>query len=276
VRVGLSVIVPALRRYLWADFYKSLESSIAGKISYELILVTPHKELPEELKGKKNIKLITDYGSANRCQQIALCHATGKYTRWAADDEIFFENRLGVAIQYYEEKKKSYKDVLLFKFYEGERNAQGIMHTTGLTEMSDWEAYYRLSKACPWLETAYNLGTVSPKYWIFNTALMETEYIKEMGGFDTRFETTFIAHTDLGIRMQNNNSDVILFEKSVTHCSHMPGTSGDHAPIHYAHIINDEPLIKSIYSNPDSKNRINIDINNWESSPKLWSRRFNI
>ena len=90
MRTEVSIILPTIRKYLWNDFYKSLKNSLHRE--FELILVTPHKELTQELKDKENIKLITDYGSANRCQQIALCNATGKYIKWAADDELFYEN----------------------------------------------------------------------------------------------------------------------------------------------------------------------------------------
>ena len=272
MRTQVSIIVPTIRKYLWNDFYKSLQNSLHR--DFELIFVTPHKQLTEELKDKKNIKLITDYGSAGRCQQIALCNASGKYVRWASDDETFFENKLDEVLDFYENNKTSKKDVVLFKFYEGETNSQGVKHTTGLTEMSNWDKYYRIGKSCPWLHESFVLKTVSPNYWLFNTALMETDYLKELGGFDTRFETTFIAHTDLGIRAQNNNSNVLLFDEAVTHCSHMPGTTGDHAPIHYAHILNDEPLIKFIYSKPESRGRVKIDLNNWKQSPKIWGRRF--
>ena len=272
MRTEVSIIVPTIRKYLWNNFYNSLKNSIGR--TFELILVTPHKELTGELKEKDNIKLITDYGSANRCQQIALCHASGEYVRWASDDETFFEGKLEEMIRFYEENKTSYKDVAIFKFFEGERNGEGILHTSGLTEMSNWEAYYRMKKACPWLEDAFKAGTVSPNYWIFNTAFMETKYLKELGGFDTAFETTFIAHTDLAIRAQNNDSKVFLFEDPVSHCGHMPGTSGDHAPIHYASILHDEPLLKNIYSNKESISRIKIDLQNWSKSPKIWERRF--
>ena len=272
MRVELSIIVPAIRKHLWVNFYNSLEKSI--KRSFEVIFVTPHKELPDELKGKKNIRLITDYGSANRCQQIGLCNATGKYIKWTADDKIFFENKMDEVLDFYEKNKTSHKDVAICKFYEGEKNRNGLLHTSGLTEMSNWEEYYRMSKACPWFEDAFKAGTVSPNYWIFNTVFMETKYLKELGGFDTSFETTFIAHTDLGIRVQNNGSKVLLFDGVVSQCTHIPGTSGDHAPIHWAHILNDEPLIKLIYSKPKSKNRIKIDLNNWKNSPKIWERRF--
>jgi len=273
VRTELSVIVPSIRRYFWANFYNSLQASLRNR-SFEVIFVTPHKELPDELKDKKNIKIITDYGSANRCQQIALCNAQGKYLRWASDDETFFENKFDEWLSFYESKKTSYKDISICKFYEGEKNSNGVLHTTGETEMSDWEQYYRIGKACPWLHTAFTNGAVSPNYWIFNTALMETEYIKELGGFDTKFETTFIAHTDFGIRAQNNGTNVHLFGSAVMSCTHMPGTTGDHAPIHYAHILNDEPRIKHIYADPTAVKRTKIDLNNWENSPKIWERRY--
>jgi hypothetical protein len=267
VRVDVTIIVPGLRKYMWDEFYESVKKTLNR--TFEVIIVSPHKTLTEKLKDVPNIKLITDYGSPARCQQIALCHAVGKYVTWCADDCVYFKDKLGEIVDFYEKNRKSYKDIAIFKYFEGECGSNGLKHTSGQTEMSTWD-YYNLKNACPWLSDTHIPGS----YWLLNSGILDTKYAKEIGGWDTQFETMFCAHTDFAIRTQNNNSTYLLFEDPIVNCSHTPGASGDHGPVHFAQLLHDEPLLKQIYWNKDSLKRIKIDLNNWENSPKIWARRF--
>jgi hypothetical protein len=54
----------------------------------------------------------------------------------------------------------------------------------------------------------------------------------------------------------------------------MPGTTGDHAPVHYAQTENDEMLFAVVYSNINSTTRKSIDFDNWQKAPSVWERRF--
>lgn len=69
---------------------------------------------------------------------------------------------------------------------------------------------------------------------------------------------------------------VMLINKPLLNCSWTPGTSGDHGPIHYAQTKNDEGLYQKIYNDPESIERIKINFDNWQHSPELWVRRFNL
>jgi hypothetical protein len=78
----------------------------------------------------------------------------------------------------------------------------------------------------------------------------------------------------MAMRTQRDGAKIHLIDLIMSQCGHMPGTSGDHAPMHYAQLDHDEPLFRSIYSDPNCVNRIKIDINNWKNSPERWVRRF--
>ena len=134
--------------------------------------------------------------------------------------------------------------------------------------MSKW-SYYKISNACSWLNSPF----VPSDYWLLNSGILETTYAKEMGGWDTSFECTFPAHTDFAIRTQNDGSKYVFYDKPLLHCTHTPGITGDHGPVHFGQIQHDEPLLKSIYSNPESAHRTKIDLNNWQNSPDVWVRR---
>ena len=58
----------------------------------------------------------------------------------------------------------------------------------------------------------------------------------------------------------------------------MPGTSGDHAPVHYAQTEHDEKIFQEIYRDPAWKfdaigNCVFLD--DWKKTPSVWERRFN-
>ena len=266
MRTKLSVILPGIRKGHWSFFYDRLKMSLG--CSFELIIVSPY-DLPEDLRDREDIKFVKDFGSAARCQQIGLYHATGELVTWCADDCVFFKDRLGELVHFYELNRKSYRDIAIFKYFEGKCGANGLKHTSGKTEMSTWN-YYRLKNACPWLAGS----SIPGDYWILNSGILDTRYAKELGGWDAQFECTFAAHVDLAIRTQNDGARYMLFEQPLLHCTHTPGPSGDHGPVHYGQILHDEPLLREIYFNKASAGRTNISLENWKDSPEVWTRRF--
>lgn len=262
----LSVILPGIRTSKWVDFYDSVAEAFHD--SFEVIYVSPYP-LPRPLKVYENIKIIEDFGSPARCQQIGLVNCEGEFVTWGADDGFFYKNSLDKAVNYWIENATSDKDIVTCKYFEGDKNQQGVLHTTGKTELSK-DFYYKINHA-DGLRSCF----IPDDYWILNVGIAKTSYVKELGGWDSSFEATAVSHTDFAVRSQRNGSKYFMLENPIFSCDHMPGTSGDHAPIHYAHLMNDEPLFKKIYNSSDCLDRIKIDLDNWKKSPEIWQRRFN-
>jgi hypothetical protein len=256
VKVKLSVILPGIRYKNWAFFYKKLKESYSGKC--ELIIISPY-DLPKILVGHDDIKHIKDYGSPSRCQQIGLTAAAGEYITWGADDGVFIKNKLNEAVNLLEENKTSYKDIVVCKYLEG-NNIDPIMYE---------DKYYKINFFKN-LSSAY----IPNDYWILNVGVVNTKYAKELGGWDTQFEGTTMAHMDFAVRTQRAGSKYYMLKEPILACTHTPGVTGDHAPIHFAQLENDEPLFRRIYNSPDCQNKINIDINNWKNAENRWKRRF--
>ena len=87
-----------------------------------------------------------------------------------------------------------------------------------------------------------------------------------------------MAFCDFGARAQldgcSPNLVGVLFE-----CTHMPGKSGDHAPIHNAQINHDQPLYSKIWQQPappwsPASRDLKLDIDNWKNTEDIWIRRF--
>jgi len=261
----LSVILPGIRVHNWKTFYDSICKSFSGL--FELIIISPYS-LPKELEQFDNIKIIKDLGSPSRCQQIGLENSEGEFITWGADDGYFLDDSLDKVFEYWEKNCTIDTDIITCKYFEGEANQQGILHSTGQTELSK-DFYYKINHA-----NGLRSCFIPDDYWILNVGVIKTSYAKEMGGWDTRFEATSVSHMDFAVRTQRNNSRFFMMKQPIFTCGHTPGTSGDHAPVHYAHTLNDEPLFRKIYNSSSCMDRVKIDLNNWKNSPALWKRRF--
>lgn len=246
----VSIILPAIRKEKWIKHYNSIFSST--KKSFELIIVSPYS-LPQELEDLTNIKFIKDFGSPVRAQQIAANFVEGKYVTWSADDGLFVENAIDNVLDILQDSS-DYKTVVTCKYAEAGN------------QISDKEL--KLNFAYP------NCKNIDPSWLIFNAAIMHTKFFNELGGYNCCYETTAFSHADLAARAQHNGANVIVYNQDILKCEHMPDTTGDHAPIHYAHTLHDQPLYTQKYNSDDIFSK-SVMLDNWKEAPSIWSRRFN-
>lgn len=250
----LSVLCPAIRPINWERLFYSIEKSFSG--DFELILISP-LDLPEELRNEPRIKLIKSFASPMVCQQMALIEARGEYITWAADDGVFCDGALDLA---FSKLDGDYKTVIMGKYIEGDQFGTSMLNNE----------YYILSN-----HKASNFSFIEPGRWMLNVGIVSKKVLEEVGGWDCEFEVCPMAFNDLSIRLQRYGCKYIIQDEIMFRCSHMGGTSGDHAPIHNAQIQHDEPLFWEKFRH-NGHTRIKIDINNHEKQSKVWKRRFNI
>ena len=122
----LSIILPGIRKNNWLKFYESVTKSFDD--TFEIIIVSPYDQLPEEIRSLSGIIHIKDLGSPSRCQQIGLVSCTGEYVTWGADDGYFLPNKLTEAVKFWEDNATSSTDIVTCKYFEGETNQKGIFH----------------------------------------------------------------------------------------------------------------------------------------------------
>jgi hypothetical protein len=249
----LSIIVPGIRPYNWETLYRSTLDSFLSN-DFEMIFIGPY-EPPTFFDDITNIKFIKDFGSPARAMNIGLVNSDSEYTTWAADDGFFY--RYGLYNVYNLMDKSDKKHVITCQYKEGSG------------ETMDSNEYYRINKSVD-----CNGFFIDGNNFIVNVGLINTEYLKDIGGWDSwNFDVAAVSHLDLAIRLHNDNVRMDMY-KQIFECSHMPNDTGDHGPIHYTHILKDIPLLRHIYTCPSSVNRKKIDLNNWESAPDVWSQRF--
>ena len=94
----------------------------------------------------------------------------------------------------------------------------------------------------------------------------------ELGGWDAQnFEATTCAHADLGIRAMKAGAEMVLMDKPMFKCSHLPNRQGDHFAVHNA-MKKDIKTFQKIYEKPND--RITILLDNWKNTEEKWNRRF--
>ena len=255
--VDVSFILPSIRINNWQNLYESIQKSFTLG-SWEVVFVGPYNN-PKQLEFAHNVKCISDWGSPTRCRHIGLLNSTGKWMCYASDDLTLFPGSVDQAFA--RTQKVDYKTIILCKYFEG-----AINNPEMLTDQ-----YYKFG-----YHGAFNYVTqwIPKDYWLIQSGLVTTQLLKEIGGWDWRFEGCAMACSDLAVRLQNYGTKIIVHDSPLGSHTHVPGISGDHAPIHYAQTLHDEPLFNHIYSDLSNLNRTKIDIENWKNSPEKWSRRF--
>lgn len=253
----LSILMPAIRPERWTSLFNSIVNSLESGNNFELILVSPNR-LPETLEGLGNIKYVTDFGSPTRCFNIALEMAEGKYVTWGADDGTYLPGALKKVL----EKLESANDEKL---------------VIALTQMEDQHVYdkefCRINK-----HAQLSSPHIKDDYVLFPTAVMRTKFMEEVGGLDCQFQGHAMAHIDFAIRAQTLGAKVEFEPNLCLKLTHMMGPSGDHGPIHYSQIQEDEPRFRQVYS-VDNTERIHklatpSFVSNWKEQEDVWHWRF--
>ena len=254
----ISIVMPAIRKERWAKFYDSVLDSTSR--SFELIIVGPYA--PDgKLENVSNIKFVKDYGSPTRCANIGLLLCEGPiFFGMMADDAVLQKGVLDRAIDAFLAMPKNIKNIISCKSVEGvdgtEKTIQGL-------------EYYTVNHS-PVTASKY----IPDDWLIMNGAICHTQYIQYLGGLDCSFQGAAMASTDLAIRAQIDGAKMKFYDEVLFDLNHMPGTSGDHAPIHYSQILEDEPMYRVKYSNPLEIIKTKIDIMNWMKADTVWARRF--
>ena len=244
----LSIICPSIRPEGLERLYRSIDIE-----DFEMIAVGPYFD---DYWGENSIYelksvFIKSFRSPNACQMQGLMEATGDFIAHASDDGIFLPGALDYAMSMAEERT-----IVVGKYLEGNEPHLDM----------EKEDYYRFK-----YHKAYRINGVPQNGVIFNCGIISRNLICELGGWDCQFEATTMAHADLGIRAKKRGAEMVLMDQPMFKCSHQPGKSGDHKPIHEA-MKRDIKTFSKIYAKPNDRQVIDID--NWKNTEEKWRRRF--
>ena len=246
----LSVFLPTIRTHLLEKWYDSLCES-CNRHDFEVIFCGPF-DIPSTLTTKDNVKFIKDYGNPTRAAHLAALQAEGEYLYHTVDDILFYEGVVSEELDYIDPSS-----VVAMRYNEG------VDHSGKELPFSYWYA----AIAYP------NWPGVNQSWGIGIHFIMTTSMFRDYGGFDCRFEYLNHSTHDLLFRIQKNRGVSYRVSKRVASTADwMPGTSGDHAPIHYAQTTHDEGMFQSLWLHGNNNSKIDID--NWNEQEDVWQRRF--
>lgn len=252
----LSVLVPSIRKENLQRLYESIGDALKLS-SWEMVIIGPYG-LPDILKDVYNVRFIEDWGPPLRAQQRGLVEAQGDYISWAADDGWYLPNSLDRAFELLE--GKDYKTVIMGKYQEGDRKDDHM----------ETDKYYILNNHDG--SRAYFLPENT---YMLNCGVISRQILLELGGWDAnQFWVCPIGYNDLAIRLQKYGCPFIIQQEMMFACTHLPGETGDHGPIHNTQVYRDQPMYQEIYNHPYFSKRISIDVNNWQKAPAKWDARF--
>ncbi len=250
----LSVLVPSIRPQNLLRLYDSILS--ACSYDFEMVVASPFP-LPDDMKFD-NVKLVHTMRAPLAAQQEALTHASGEYISWASDDGYYLPGSIDISFRLLE--GKDYKTVIMGKYQEGERK----------NDHMEKDDYYILNNHHG--SQAYFLPE---NMFMLNCGIISRQILLELGGWDSKnFWVCPIGYNDLAIRLQKYGCKFIIQQEMMFECSHMPGETGDHGPIHRIQVFRDEPMYKEIYNHPYFSKRLAINIDNWKESPAVFENRF--
>ncbi len=257
----LSIFLAGIRPHNWLALYNSIPNATTlSKEEYELVIVSPY-DLPPELEGIDNVRIIKDKGCPTRCYQLGLLHSQGEYVVWAADDGVFSPT---LAIdKAFEMRPNNHKGIVTFRYLEGSPEKRIYCQ---MQHPNWWNlGHHPLLANAPYAPNHYLLIMLG---------LMRRDYLMEIGGWDCIFEHVGLGCVDMSIRLQNDGAEVVLGEKLIE-TSLCKGSSGDHGPINAAH-KGDKGVFNSTYHDAVSSGKSSIDFDNWKQAPAVWPRRFSL
>jgi hypothetical protein len=252
----ISLTMPAIRQHLWSDFYESAARSCSNH-SFELVIASPF-DLPDSLKDKTNIVHIKDYGNPSRATQLANIAATGDLIYNCVDDGVFTNHALDWVVDYFK-RNCGELDVVNMRYREAPNGDGGVF------PLESWKAGFHGDLRLP---------GINPEWGIALHFVMKRQTYLDFGGIDCEFEYSNHGIHDLMFRLQAAGGCIHPSELDGLNCTHLPGESGDHAPIHKAQTFHDGPRFANIYKSPTAAHdRKCLDLENWKSQSEVWDKR---
>lgn len=266
MKKDVSILIPTIRSKNLIKLYRSIELA-CQKYTFEVVFVGPYL-IPDELLKKPNVKYIHSYANPTISFQMAahLCNAEFIYN--ITDDGLVQPSVIDEAISFFRTTLLD-KDMINMIYAEGFLDVNTLSPLGELTQKfpdSYWVADSHQDLKLPGIPGYYK---TAPHF------LMKYEYFAVLGGLDCRFEHVNMNLHDLAFRIQADGGRVVFSSNVAFYCSHVPNQTGDHLPIHDAHFLNDLPIFRSIYSQPNILNKRKIlDFDDWKNYPSVWTRRF--
>ena len=251
----LSILVPGIRPHNWTRLYNSIDSQMEG-IRWSIVFVGPF-DPPVELANKPNLIYEKSYDRPTVAVQKGMQLCDGHFIYHTVDDGYCLPNSLKPALQLAQEHNTHFANVVNGTYKEG----ADFNGNSWLPEA--WTAGFHSDLRLP---------LINPAWKISLQPIMRTETFFDIGGFNCQFEYLNHAFHDMIFRLQRLGGTILDSPTEICCAGHMPGTTGDHAPIHNSQTGPDQLLFNLMYSTTEPPTH--IDYNNYRIYEGVWERRF--
>lgn len=256
----LDVIIPGINTDKWLPLMDSIMVS-GNKYNPKCIFVGPKE--PENIINNNNYSFIQDFGSPARALQIGLTACNNQFVTFTVDDGLVNPEILNETVDYLLDK--DYKTIVNLHYTEGEDYKRGQD-----PRQQDPDGFYNARTHNDLKVRGVKEGWPQGQFY-----MMSTRYLKELGGFDCRFEAVNFNVHDLTFRALKDGATFIKYldrNRYFTNLECIYGRTAETSPIIAAYQQNDLPLFKELWK--DDSRPVYIDINNWQLAPAKWPRRY--
>lgn len=248
----LTIVSVGIRNEQWPRLVKSIATGIK-KYTYEIILVGP-RQLPNELHHVESVRYLKEDSCPARKYMCAANIAEGNFIGYINDDSVIAEGSIDRALDILVKGNKI--DLVALRHIQS-HNYDGVVPEFSQVNPEWWTVKIQRSLQKRHVDINWKV-TCDP--------LINTDYLKYLGGLDCRFNFLNFAVHDLTFRAQKNGSEVFISPDIVMNTP--IHDSNHHSTIHqYVHA--DEALFSQLWEN---ERNTRIDWDNWKDSPQLWER----
>lgn len=266
MKYDVAIILPSIRPENLVRFYNSALKACKSN-TFQIIIPSPYL-IPKELMATGNVTFLHTYANPTISFQTGALLSNSEFLYNVTDDGLIQENVIDLAIE--KSKTLDWLDMINMIYNEGVLNPDTFEY---LSENQSnhppqyWLAYYHAD---------LRLKGINPNWKLCMHFFIKSDYFFRLGGFDCQFEYSNHALHDLAFRAQANGSNIYELEKTAFLCSHLPGKTGDHGPVHDAQTGPDTQYFNELYRDQKGSELRKIEYNNWKNYANIWERRFGL
>lgn len=265
----VSIILPSIRTKNLLKWYNAAEQACQNH-SWEVVIVSPYN-LPSELENKDNIKFIKSNRNALVCKQMGILLCNAEFLFNTTDDALLLPNSIDKMIDLWNRENLNEYDVINGRYREGALDADTLLPLENIPPELPQEYWYAGHHA------SLQIPGIHPKWKTCLHFFMRLDDFYDLGGLNCNdYEYSVYPILELMFLCQRLGGRLIESETEVSWCSHLPCLTGDHAPVHWA-MINDEQIFREKFKHKSYKKEDIIELNNyntWKRNDKKWQRRF--
>ncbi len=251
----ISICLPCLDSNNWEQIYQSIESSLAGRYSFEFLPVGPFNLTTG---CPKNTRYIRDFGCPARAINLGALIAEAPLFTWLSADCLYFPGALAKTIDYFLSNSTG-NDGCIIKYYEGQ-----AFESNELIDSRMQDSYYLAN-----YHDATRLDFLPPYFLNCPVGLYRLKTWEEFGGLDCSME-----HCNMNCSLLAHDIQHMGNKMHISPCVVMrAGFDPNNTLVWSAFHDNDLEVFRRV-SKEHHDYKLAGCKPNWKDVPSVWPRRW--